>query len=76
MPGILVPFMKQIVRNLVFQTESLDGLTLRHGLRLIADKKPFEITTAIYTFIVFITVAKVIVFFISATSKLDAYRMN
>ena len=74
MPGILVPFMKQIVRNLVFQTESLNGLTLRHGLRLIADKKPFEITAAIHTFIAFVTAAKVIVFFISAnTSKLDAY---
>ena len=54
--------MKQIVRNFVFQTESLDGLTLRYDLRLIADKKPFENTAAIHTLIVFVTAAKVIVF--------------
>ena len=50
MARILVPFMKQIVRNFIFQTERLNGLTFWHGLRFITDKKPLEITAAIHSF--------------------------
>ena len=40
MSCILVPFMKEIVGYLVFQTEILDGFTLWHCFRLVADEQP------------------------------------
>ena len=40
MSCILVPFVKEIVGYLVFQTEILDGLTLWHCFRLVADEQP------------------------------------
>ena len=42
--------MKEIVGYLVFQTEILDGLTLWHGIRFVADEQPLEITAAVHTF--------------------------
>ena len=74
MSCILVPFMKEIVGYLVFQTEILDGFTLWHCFRLVADEQPFKITAAVHTFNIFVTAAKVIFFILwSNTSKLDAY---
>jgi len=32
--------MKEIVGYLVFQTEIIDGFTLWHGFRLVADEQP------------------------------------
>ena len=40
MSGILIKFMKQIVRNFIFQKESLNGPSFGHWLRFISDKKP------------------------------------
>ena len=42
--------MKEIVGYLVFQTEILDGLTLWHGIRFVADEQPLEITAAVHSF--------------------------
>ena len=53
MSCILVPFMKEIVGYLVFQTEILDGFTLWHCFRLVADEQPFKITAAVHTFNIF-----------------------
>lgn len=38
MSGILVPFVKQIVGYVVFQTEVMDGLTLRYCLCFVTDE--------------------------------------
>jgi hypothetical protein len=54
--------MKEIVGYLVSQTEILDGFTLWHCFRLVADEQPFKITAAVHTFNIFVTVAKVIFF--------------
>ena len=45
--------MKEIVGYLVFQTEILDGFTLWHCFRLVADEQPFKITAAVHTFNIF-----------------------
>ena len=62
MSCILVPFMKEIVGYLVFQTEILDGLTLWHCFRFVADELPLEITAAVHSFNRFVTAAKIIFF--------------
>lgn len=54
--------MKEIVGYLVFQTEILDGLTLWHSIRFVADEQPLEITAAVHTFNRFVTAAKIIFF--------------
>ncbi len=48
MPGILVPFLKQVVGDIVPVTERLDALPLRVGLTLVTDEKPFKIFTAVH----------------------------
>ena len=48
MPCILVPFVKEIVGDFIFQAEVLNELSLGHCFRLIVDEKPFEITAAIH----------------------------
>ena len=45
--------MKEIIGYLVFQTEILDGLTLWHCFRLVADEQPFKIIAAVHTFNIF-----------------------
>ena len=62
MSCILVPFMKEIVGYLVSQTGILDGFTLWHCFRLVADEQPFKITAAVHIFNIFVTAAKVIFF--------------
>lgn len=39
--GILVPFLKNVVRNLVFQTKQLEGLAMEQGLCLKPKVKTF-----------------------------------
>lgn len=43
MPGILVPFLEQIVGDVVPVTERLDALAPGIGLTLVGDEKPFKI---------------------------------
>lgn len=45
-----IPFLKQVVRNIVPVTERLDALVLRIGLTLVANEKPLKIFTAVYVF--------------------------
>lgn len=47
-PGILVPFLEQIVGDIVTVTERLDALAPGIGLTLVADEKPFKIFTAVH----------------------------
>lgn len=74
MSGILVPFVKQIVGYFVFQTEVLDGLTLRHRLRFVTDEQMLKIAAAIHAYWFLITAAKIDFSMLGGkTSKLDAY---
>lgn len=44
-----VPFVKQIVRYFIIQTEVLHGLALRHSLRFVADKQSIANNAIILT---------------------------
>ena len=53
MSYVLIPFMKEIVEYLVFKTEILNGLSLWHCFRLVANEQPLKITAAIHTYYIF-----------------------
>ena len=57
-PRILVPFLKQIVGNVVPVTERLDALPLRVGLTLVTDEKPFKIFSAVHIIIILMLTAR------------------
>ena len=48
MPGILVPFLKQVVRDVASVAETLDALVFRVDLTLVTDEKLFKIFTAVH----------------------------
>ena len=52
--GILIPFLKDVVRNVVPDTERLEGFSMRQGLCLVLKVKPFEIFTAVHNHINFV----------------------
>ena len=47
---ILIPFLKDVVRNVVPDTERLEGFPMRQGLCLVLKVKPFEIFTAVHNY--------------------------
>ena len=47
-PGILEPFLKDVIRNFVFNTKRLERFSIRQGLGLVLKVKPFKIFTAIH----------------------------
>ena len=52
MACILVPFLKQVIGNVVPVTGRLDALPLRVDLTLVTDEKPFKIFTAVHITII------------------------
>ena len=50
---ILIPFLKDVIRNFVLQTKRLERLSMRQSLGLVLKVKPFKIFTAIHDFLSF-----------------------
>ena len=57
-PRILVPFLKQIVRDIVAVAEPLDALATRIGLTLVTDEEPLKIFTAVHRISLFMITAR------------------
>ena len=55
---ILVPFLKQIIRNVVAVAEPLDALATRIGLTLVTDEKSLKIFTAVHLLFSFMITAR------------------
>ena len=54
MPCGFVPFLIQVVRDIVPVTKRLDTLALQVDLNLVTDEKPFKIFTAVHIIIIII----------------------
>ena len=53
-----VPFLIQVVRDIVPVTKRLDTLALQVDLNLVTDEKPFKIFTAVHIIIILMLTAR------------------